>query len=246
MTNYNKSSSLPQPKQSFFFSDQESKEEAQGRRRIVIPNQQLSATLLPKRKYTKRSSLNTKETDSEDECHQSSSDNSDNSSENTNNINNNGNININNNNNSIIGLNKIIGSTDCFKSIEIIGSGKSFGGIGSGFIGLNGIDSFSALSNDNSSTSGSGESVGLVPQQQQQQQQQHQQQQQQTQQRKYRDIRAPVIGKNQDFQSFNDNYSWNLAKYLLSDCTEAVVKLKGLSKTISKIDLPSEQDHQAL
>ncbi|KAM9964433.1 hypothetical protein ACTFIW_004197 [Dictyostelium discoideum] len=36
------------------------------------------------------------------------------------------------------------------------------------------------------------------------------------------------------------------AKYLLSDCTEAVIKLKGLSKTISKIDLPSEQDHQAL
>ncbi|KAN0004194.1 hypothetical protein ACTFIZ_010355 [Dictyostelium cf. discoideum] len=30
------------------------------------------------------------------------------------------------------------------------------------------------------------------------------------------------------------------------DCTEAVIKLKGLSKTISKIDLPSEQDHQAL
>ncbi|KAF2073384.1 hypothetical protein CYY_005297 [Polysphondylium violaceum] len=31
------------------------------------------------------------------------------------------------------------------------------------------------------------------------------------------------------------------AKYLLSDCTEAVVKLKGLSKTVSKIDLPSEK-----
>ncbi|KAM9997011.1 hypothetical protein ACTFIZ_001957 [Dictyostelium cf. discoideum] len=36
--------------------DQESKEEAQ--RGIVVPNQQLPATFLPKRKYTKRSSLN--------------------------------------------------------------------------------------------------------------------------------------------------------------------------------------------
>jgi len=30
-------------------------------------------------------------------------------------------------------------------------------------------------------------------------------------------------------------------KYLLNDCTEAVVKLKGLSKTVSKIDLPVEK-----
>ncbi|EGC35917.1 hypothetical protein DICPUDRAFT_94435 [Dictyostelium purpureum] len=36
------------------------------------------------------------------------------------------------------------------------------------------------------------------------------------------------------------------AKYLLSDCTEAVVKLKGLSKTVSKIDLPVEEDPQSL